>query len=625
MKITTWMFLACWLFVLPLTAQDFGSTYRYKVDLNAIDNDEVKVELLVPQNIVDDEMTFLFPRIIPGTYEVHNFGRFVNQLKAFDRRGNELKVERKDRNTWLIKKAKRLEKITYMVEDTWDSEQQNTVFEPAGTNITDNQHFVINHNGFFGFFEGYEKLAFRLEIDRPASFYGSTSMNPIGGDFDTDIFEAKDYHRLVDAPIMYCPPDTARFSIGYGEILISVYSPNGKVKATDIKEQIAPILNAQREYLGGILPVEKYAFLINLSPMGYPSGSVGALEHSRSSFFCLTEDKPDRIAKIVKDISSHEFFHIVTPLFIHSEEIHYFDFTNPEMSKHLWLYEGVTEYAAKHVQVKYGLYSLNTFLDELGKKVRTSYKYKDGYSLVEMSENCLQEEYLKEYNNIYQKGAMTAMCLDLQLLISSNGEYDLQSLMRDLSQEYGIDKPFEDDKLFDKIVALTYPSVNEFIEKHIKGIERIPYDDFVNPFGINYFEKANVMEVSALGGIENRALRRDSLGRFYVSVYDRMDEFGTDHIGFQKGDVILEWNGKPFTPANISAILISYLNGVKVGDPLSVLVEREVDGEKTEVLLETVVVRIELEQEHVFKLNPEATEQQIQLREKWLGDYFVEE
>lgn len=624
MKISIWMFLTCWLFVLPLKAQDPDATYRYKIDLNTVDNDELQVELLVPQNILSDEMTFLFPRIIPGTYEVHNFGRFVNQLKAYDKRGNELEVDRKDRNTWIIKKAKRLERITYMVEDTWDSEQENTVFEPAGTNITDNEHFVLNHNGFFGFFMGYEKMPFRIEIDRPASFYGSTSLKPTGGDFDTDIFETEDYHELVDAPIMYCPPDTATFSIGYGEILISVFSPNGKVTAKDIKEQIRPILDAQREYLGGILPVEKYAFIINLAPLGYPSGSVGALEHSRSSFFCLTEDKPERIAKIVKDISSHEFFHIVTPLFIHSEEIHYFDFTNPQMSKHLWLYEGVTEYAAKHVQVKYGLYSLNTFLDEMGKKVRTSFRYKDGYSLVELSENCLQEEYLKEYNNIYQKGALTAMCLDLQLLKSSNGSYDLQNLMRDLSQEYGIDKPFQDDKLFDKIIELTYPSVKDFIEKYIQGIEKIPYDEFVSPFGIHYFEKAKVMEVSALGGIENRALRRDSLGRFYVSVYERLDEFGTDYIGFQKGDVILEWNGKPFTPANVSAILITYLNSVKVGDKLEVLVEREVDGEKKEILLETEVVRIELEQEHVFKLDPEATDAQVELRKKWLGDYFLE-
>jgi predicted metalloprotease with PDZ domain len=48
----------------------------------------------------------------------------------------------------------------------------------------------------------------------------------------------------------------------------------------------------------------------------------------------------------MKDVVSHEFFHIVTPLTIHSKEIHYFDYNSPKMSEHLWMYEGVTEYFA---------------------------------------------------------------------------------------------------------------------------------------------------------------------------------------------------------------------------------------------------------------------------------------
>ena len=32
----------------------------------------------------------------------------------------------------------------------------------------------------------------------------------------------------------------------------------------------------------------------------------------------------------LKDVVSHEFFHIVTPLTIHSNEIKYFDFNNPQ-------------------------------------------------------------------------------------------------------------------------------------------------------------------------------------------------------------------------------------------------------------------------------------------------------
>ena len=36
--------------------------------------------------------------------------------------------------------------------------------------------------------------------------------------------------------------------------------------------------------------------------------------------------------------------------YFHSEEIGNFDFQKPKMSRHLWLYEGLTEYAAHHTQ-----------------------------------------------------------------------------------------------------------------------------------------------------------------------------------------------------------------------------------------------------------------------------------
>ncbi|MBK6507405.1 MAG: hypothetical protein IPG02_17575 [Ignavibacteria bacterium] len=37
---------------------------------------------------------------------------------------------------------------------------------------------------------------------------------------------------------------------------------------------------------------------------------------------------------------------------LHAEEIGNFDYNNPVMSKHLWLYEGTTEYFADYIQLK---------------------------------------------------------------------------------------------------------------------------------------------------------------------------------------------------------------------------------------------------------------------------------
>lgn len=596
-----------------------NEAYQYRINLNDVQEDQLKVELTVPTSITDKDLMFQFPKIIPGTYEISNYGQFVSSLKAFDKKGREFPVDRIDQNTWKIN-GKKITKITYLIQDSWDADLREAVFEPGGTNIEALKNYILSANGCFGFFEDKEKLPYIITYDRPANFYATTSLKRIGGDFDTDIFKAQDYHELVDAPVMYCPPDTVNFKLGYGDIQISVYSPNGIVTAKDLAKDVRPMLEAQNQYLGNILPVDRYSFIIYLSPTGYASGAAGALEHARSSLFCLLEEKPEKISKMVVDIASHEFFHMVTPLYIHSEQIHYFDFVNPEMSKHLWLYEGVVEYMAKHMQAKYNIVSDEDYLTTLRGQVQNSTRYKQGISLTEMSSNCLIDPYAKQYQNIYYKGAIIAMCLDLELLRLSKGKYDIQMLLRDLSGFYGQDTPFQDEELFDKIIEITgYKQLRSFFERYIEGTETPDYNKFVEPFGVEYHPEAEVQEISPLGGIENGVVKRDSLSRFYVSNSKKLDKFGTDFIGLQQGDVILKWDGRPFTPQTASSILFSYLNTVREGDALKVTILRKNEaGQEEAIEKDITVTKIPTMKRHVFKFAPNPTEEQLMMRKRWL-------
>jgi predicted metalloprotease with PDZ domain len=593
--------------------------YQYSIDLNKVQEDQLLVQLIVPSEISDKDLTFKFPKIIPGTYEISDYGQFVSSLRAFDKKGREFEVERTDQNTWEIA-GKKIYKLTYLIQDSWDAEIREAIFEPGGTNFEALKNYVLSANACFGFFEGKEKLPYVITYDRPSNFYATTSLKRIGGDFDSDIFKAQDYHELVDAPIMYCKPDTVNFKLGYGDIQISVYSPNGVVTAKDVAEKVRPMLEAQNQYLGNILPVDRYSFIIYLSPTGYQSGSIGALEHARSSLFCLIEEKPERISKMIVDIAAHEFFHMVTPLYIHSEEIHDFDFVNPKMSKHLWLYEGVIEYMAQHMQAKYDLVSDEDFLVTIRDKVRNSTRFKQSISLTEMSKNCLIEPYSKQYQNIYYKGAIVAMCLDLELLKLSKGKYDIQMLLRDLSGFYGQDAPFKDEELFEKIIEITgFKQLQSFFDKYIIGTEIPDYNYFVKPFGVEYFDKANVDEVSPLGGIENGVIKKDSLQRFFISKYEKLDAFGKEGIGFKQDDVILKWDGKAFTLNTASAVLFSYMGAVKAGDDLSITILRKNEaGVEEEVELNVVVVKIPIEKKHVFKFTENPTEEQLRMRNRWL-------
>ena len=114
------------------TAQN---SYHYSVDLTKVNNDELKVELVTPE-VTEQEIVFHMPKIVPGTYMNSDFGKFVHNVKAYDKSGRQLQVTAlPDSNSWSIKKATKLYKIEYNVEDTWDSKVKHAVYEMAGTNF----------------------------------------------------------------------------------------------------------------------------------------------------------------------------------------------------------------------------------------------------------------------------------------------------------------------------------------------------------------------------------------------------------------------------------------------------------------------------------------------------------
>lgn len=397
-----------------------GSSYQYSVDLTKVDNDKLEVTLINPK-IDTDEITFRLPKTVPGTYSTDDYGRYLSDFKAFDSKGNQLTANKLDVNSYTIKDAKKLHKISYKIDDTWDSPEikGTKIFEPTGSDIVANKEYSINTHCFFGYFDGMKQVPYQVTFTKPNGFYGATSMVAKSSTATTDVFEMNNYMDLVDAPILYTQPDTTVLKIGGADILVSVYSPNKMANSKEIAANINTLLNAQKEYLGGKLPIKKYAFLIVLSDSKTMT-SFGALEHSYSSFYYLPEGTSEALSQTVKDVASHEFFHIVTPLNIHSEEIGNFDYNNPKMSKHLWMYEGLTEYAAGHMQAKYELITLSKYLDMLRQKITTMKSMKDNLPFTEMSANVL-DKYKNQYINVYNKGALIGLCLDIKLRQLSGG------------------------------------------------------------------------------------------------------------------------------------------------------------------------------------------------------------
>ncbi|MFN7013365.1 MAG: peptidase M61, partial [Bacteroidia bacterium] len=87
--------------VFQLLAQD---RYRISVNLNQVNNDKVKVIMYTP-SIKEDKATYIMPTVIPGSYTVKDYGRFIEKFTAYDVNGKKMKIKQTNINTFDIYNA----------------------------------------------------------------------------------------------------------------------------------------------------------------------------------------------------------------------------------------------------------------------------------------------------------------------------------------------------------------------------------------------------------------------------------------------------------------------------------------------------------------------------------------
>ncbi|HSM64090.1 MAG TPA: hypothetical protein VK833_09155, partial [Gillisia sp.] len=561
---------------------------RTVVNLDLVNIKEDKVKVTVdPDKFNSSEVSFHIPKTVPGTYSIDNYGQFIEDFKAIDYLGAELLVVKTDDNSWKIENATNLDKVTYLVNDTFDIDGEKGVFSPTGTNIEKDKNMLLNLHGFVGYFDDLKEKPYQLIINRPNNLFGSTSLtlaesvelkeNP---NSKKDIYLANRYFDVVDNPIMYSIPDTTYVNVEGIKVLLSVYSPNKVHSAKSMKPQIEKMISAQKRFLGDIDNTSKYSILLYLAdPQELDAKGFGALEHHTSTVVILPETMPlETLNGAMTDVVSHEFFHILTPLNVHSEEIHYFDYNAPKMSQHLWMYEGVTEYFANLFQVNQGLIDNPEFYERVSSQIESSKNYNDSLSFTYMSKNVLDEPYKDEYYNVYQKGALIGMALDIRLRELSNGEMGILDLMKKLSEKYGKDTPFKDDQLISTIVSLTYPEIQNFFDTYVTGSTPIPYDKFLGKVGIQLTTEDNPTGFFLNGQVPYIDGNPENMELFFRKGIT-FNSFLTQ-LGVKNGDVIKEVNGQAYNIQNVYDLVMGSQSW-KEGDDVSMLLER--DGE--EVLL----------------------------------------
>lgn len=614
-----------WVYLLSICLfQPFAkaSGMRYFLDFNKASKHNITVKVSLPLLDKNGE-TLVFPATIPGTYSTIDYGRFIDAFTANDASGRKVECKKTGTNTFFI--PGNTASVSYRVKDTFHKKvRKNKVFEPAGTNIQSGRNLLINAGGFFCYRRGHEADSTEVNLMYPDSMVPTTAMQ---GKIEKGkaIFHAGSYHQLVDQPIMISVPDTSSFYVSNCRVQVAVFNDSKSVLSEQIRKELMASMKAISRFFNDTLPVNSYAFIFYLCDYTVLGDAVsgkkpgffktlraassilkknfGALEHGNSSVYYLPDLGGNAVVESVKDVAIHEFMHIITPLNLHSEQVGNFNFEHPEMSRHLWLYEGITEYFAGLIQVKYGLISRDCYFNNLLRaKFFDAQKFPlNKMTFAEMSMNVLKSPYKDYYSSVYTRGALIGALLDIEIIRLTDGKKNLSSVVKNLYVKYGTQKSFDEKTFFDEFTDFSHPQIAEFFRKYVYGNEDLPYEEVFKSAGINY--KHTIFDGLPVNPLTEVNFYRQLTGE--LRKVKKVKKHST--LPFMPGDLI-----------NITEVSATFGRTDSAFMPEGTTDSIPVNRLGQKIYVPIPIRYVKKKMDHLFFLHPNASLSQVAVRRRWL-------
>jgi predicted metalloprotease with PDZ domain len=575
-------------------------TYTVTMDPTAAAH-QFQVRLEVPK-LSKEQGVYQFAATAPGTYQVMDMGRYVHDFAAFDAKGKPLASKQLNTNQWELAEPEKTREIRYTIAETWATPvPEHNVYLMCGSSL-EADHALVNGQTVLGYPQGWQAKPLRLKLNYPSAWQVGTVLVP-----DKDgYYHAKSYDQAVDSPILLGNLTSTTTKVGNADVALYCYSAKGQVQAQPLLGHMQKMLGAAQAFLGGDLPVKRYAFLYLFSDK-----SAGAWEHSYSSEYIMREGElTPEFGQNVVDIAAHEFFHIVTPLNIHSEVVEHFNFVQPTGSEHLWLYEGVTEWAAHMMQLRGGLVPLDDYLAVLHDEEQSDRAAFDTtYTLSRLGLKSFTDEGQRQYGNIYQRGALTATMLDLRLLELSHGTRGLRDVLLQLAKKYGPDHPISEQNFFQDFTAMTYPEIGDFFKQYVQAAEPLPLQQYLGRVGIRY-EAAHRTgrQLASLGAV---AYDRHEDG----SVFIKQPSPPMQAAGIRPGDELLAVGDVPVVGPAYEGLSRSRMAARTPGTNLGLRIRRGTAAPKE---VQVKLTSGEEIQRYYFAPDPAATPEQLAARATWL-------
>ena len=599
------LFSLCSLLLTAVFAQKIG----YVVSFPNIAHHEAKI-VVIATDIPARSAIFRMSRSSPGRYATHEFGKNVYDVKAYNRTGKAITINRIDGDVYEVPGYDGYARVEYTLYANY----------PDGTYAgIDETSIHLNMPATFMWVKGMDKAPIDIKFNIPEgkSWTIATQLKPSPA--DPTLFSAPGLQYFMDCP-------TKIGNLTWKEWAIK--NPNGKTYqfrlaleaktsdtlATSFAHKVQSIVEQAQAIYGEVPAYDygTYTFIASINPWVKGDG----MEHRNSTMISLPSVFDG--SNDLLEVFAHEFFHCWNVERIRPRTIEPFNFEKSNMSNELWCAEGFTQYYGDLLCTRAGFQSVEDYLPSVAGLINTKENTAGAkrYSPAEMSRHAVfvdagvsidKSNYANMYTSYYPYGGAIALALDLELR-SRFSNLTMDSYMTGLWKKFG--KPE---------VAYTIPGLEDVLAD-VTGDKKFATDFFAKY--VTGHESLNYQPLLEKAGL---VLKKASEGKAWIGQVRYREEAGLTinsntvigtplyNAGLDIDDTITSLDGKPVKKqADLEAILKDH----KPGDSVPVEYQHRGENRSNNITLSEspyyVVVTFEKE-------GKTPTADMLQFRKSWLG------
>jgi predicted metalloprotease with PDZ domain len=398
-----------------------------------------------------------------GRYQLANYAQNIRGVRATSSQGISIPFAKTSKDRWELVTPEQM--TLHIHYQYWAGKMD------AGSAWVDDEQVYVNLVNCCFEVLGRSEEGIAVTVDLPQYPEQILTLDPTG----PNSWVAANYQQLADATLL-AAKSLHHWTYAVGETQFHVWIKGEVYFDKDLFLHRFEAFSSRLVTDFGAFPEDSYAFIFQLLPYAHYHG----VEHRRGTVITfgpantLTEELA---MEELLGIACHELYHAWNVCRIRPKEFLSYDFSKETYTQEGLVLEGVTTYFGDLYLLKSGVYNLPTYLRHLEKilaREAAQFGWKNA-SIQESSHDLWLDGYVAGIPdrkvNIYTRGALLSLCLDVLLLQEG---YSLAQVMKMMWENFGLPFKGYDAQDFETLVSsqISDPEkITHFFNAYVRGKE----------------------------------------------------------------------------------------------------------------------------------------------------------